>query len=133
MSKLTELTDRQKQIYDFIQARVESHGHGPTVREIGDAFHIRSPWGVMCHLTILVRKGLISKTGKEFPSGTPPTSSEVAQHIRHQFVSLQERVNALEQQKAEANDREQVREGFITELMEQKRCPDCQRQLKDWW
>src|SRR5690606_27227743 len=35
--------------------------YGPTVREIGNQFGIRSPNGVMCHLKALERKGLIAR------------------------------------------------------------------------
>jgi repressor LexA len=55
------LTDRQRQIYDFIKDKIESRGFGPTVREIGQAFDIKSPNGVMCHLNALVKKGLIHR------------------------------------------------------------------------
>jgi repressor LexA len=55
------LTDRQRQIYDFIKEKIESRGFGPTVREIGTAFDIKSPNGVMCHLNALVKKGLIHR------------------------------------------------------------------------
>jgi repressor LexA len=55
------LTDKQREIYDFIRSKIESRGYPPTVREIGDAFGIKSPNGVMCHLTALVRKGLIER------------------------------------------------------------------------
>jgi len=55
------LTSRQKEIYDFIRGRIETRGYPPTVREIGTAFHIKSPNGVMCHLNALVKKGLIQR------------------------------------------------------------------------
>ena len=35
------MTERQRQIYDFIREKIEERGFGPTVREIGDAFDIR--------------------------------------------------------------------------------------------
>ena len=54
----THLTPRQKEIYDFIRDKIESRGYGPTVREIGLAFKIQSPNGVMCHLKALEKKGL---------------------------------------------------------------------------
>ncbi len=38
-------------------------GFGPTVREIGQAFDISSPNGVMCHLKALEKKGLIKRQG----------------------------------------------------------------------
>jgi repressor LexA len=55
------LTDRQQEIYDFIKDKVERRGYPPTVREIGLAFKIKSPNGVMCHLNALVKKGLIHR------------------------------------------------------------------------
>jgi repressor LexA len=64
MPNLNTLTSRQREIYEFIKEKIESRGYGPTVREIGDAFNIKSPNGVMCHLTALVRKGLILRQGK---------------------------------------------------------------------
>lgn len=54
-------TERQMEIYGFIREKIHSRGYGPTVREIGQAFKIRSPNGVVCHLKALERKGLISR------------------------------------------------------------------------
>jgi len=59
MPDFSQLTARQREIYEFIRDKIESRGYGPTVREIGEAFHIQSPNGVMCHLNALVKKGLI--------------------------------------------------------------------------
>jgi repressor LexA len=59
MPDFSQLTDRQKEIYEFIRGKIESRGYGPTVREIGKAFEIKSPNGVMCHLKALAKKGLI--------------------------------------------------------------------------
>jgi len=64
MADLSKLTRRQREIYEFIKEKIESRGYGPTVREIGDAFRIKSPNGVMCHLNALVTKGLIIRQGK---------------------------------------------------------------------
>jgi len=55
------LTDRQSAIYDFLKEKIINRGYGPTVREIGNHFGIRSPNGVMCHLKALERKGLITR------------------------------------------------------------------------
>jgi repressor LexA len=67
MPDFSVLTDRQKEIYDFIKSKIESRGYGPTVREIGDEAlpgrKIKSPNGVMCHLKALEKKGLIKRTG----------------------------------------------------------------------
>src|SRR5262245_11849524 len=61
MPDLSQLTERQKQIYEFIRDKIETRGYGPTVREIGQAFDIKSPNGVMCHLKALVNKGIINR------------------------------------------------------------------------
>lgn len=61
MPDFSQLTERQKEIYHFIRTKIESRGYGPTVREIGEAFKIKSPNGVMCHLKALEKKGLITR------------------------------------------------------------------------
>jgi repressor LexA len=61
MPDMSTLTERQREIYDFIKSKIEGRGYGPTVREIGSAFDIKSPNGVMCHLNALVKKGLITR------------------------------------------------------------------------
>lgn len=63
MPDFSQLTDRQLQIYEFIRSKIETRGYGPTVREIGNAFEIKSPNGVMCHLKALEKKGLILREG----------------------------------------------------------------------
>jgi repressor LexA len=61
MPNFSQLTERQREIYDFIQKKIEARGYGPTVREIGQGFKIKSPNGVMCHLKALEKKGLIER------------------------------------------------------------------------
>src|SRR5271155_2946102 len=63
MADFGQLTDRQREIYDFIREKIESRGYGPTVREIGMGFDIKSPNGVMCHLKALETKGFIVREG----------------------------------------------------------------------
>jgi repressor LexA len=53
----TEITDRQKQILDFILATVQSRGYPPSVREIGEAVGLSSPSTVHSHLSALVESG----------------------------------------------------------------------------
>lgn len=64
MANHQSLTPRQKEIYEFIRDKIEMRGYPPTVREIGVAFKIKSPNGVMCHLNALVKKGLIQREGQ---------------------------------------------------------------------
>jgi len=61
MSSKPALTQRQREIYEFLRDKIVNRGYGPTVREIGLQFGIRSPNGVMCHLKALEKKGLISR------------------------------------------------------------------------
>jgi repressor LexA len=55
------LTTRQQEVLDFIRELIRGRGYGPTVREIGEYFDIRSPNGVMCHLKALEKKGIITR------------------------------------------------------------------------
>jgi repressor LexA len=61
MADLELLTPRQREIYSFIRSKIQGRGYGPTVREIGLRFDIKSPNGVMCHLKALQKKGLIHR------------------------------------------------------------------------
>src|SRR5947208_1974192 len=61
MADTDVLTPRQREIYHFIRGKIQGRGYGPTVREIGTEFHIKSPNGVMCHLKALQKKGLIHR------------------------------------------------------------------------
>lgn len=62
MAISTRLTTRQQTVYDMIREKIVLRGYGPTVREIGEHFDIKSPNGVMCHLKALERKGLIRRS-----------------------------------------------------------------------
>ena len=51
------LTQRQREILDFIAASITERGYPPTLREIGMHFNIRSTNGVNDHLKALEKKG----------------------------------------------------------------------------
>jgi repressor LexA len=55
------LTDRQKQILDFITVYITEQGYPPTIREIGKQMGIRSTNGVNDHLKALERKGYLRR------------------------------------------------------------------------
>lgn len=57
-----QLTERQQKVYELIRRLILERGYGPTVREIGEQFGIKSPNGVMCHLRALEKKGLIRRS-----------------------------------------------------------------------
>ncbi len=56
-----DLTDRQRQILDFIKAEVRQKGFPPTVRDIGEAVGLSSSSTVHSHLAALEAKGLIRR------------------------------------------------------------------------
>lgn len=55
------LTDRQREILNFITASISERGFPPTLREIGEHFHIRSTNGVNDHLKALEKKGVLRR------------------------------------------------------------------------
>jgi repressor LexA len=60
---LPALTERQKQVFSFIQDRIAAWGYPPTIREIGEHMGIRSTNGVVDHLRVLKRKGYLTQRG----------------------------------------------------------------------
>lgn len=58
------ITDRQREVYDYIVDHCEQRGYSPTLREICRAFKFRSPNGALCHLEPLRRKGWVTWTEK---------------------------------------------------------------------
>ena len=55
-----ELTARQREVFDFIQAFIKERGYPPSIREIGKHFHIY-PRAVFDHLKALERKGYLKR------------------------------------------------------------------------
>lgn len=57
-----ELTERQREVFNFIQAFIKERGYPPSIREIGEYFHIY-PRAVFDHLKALERKGYLKREG----------------------------------------------------------------------
>src|SRR6185295_4397818 len=55
------LTDRQREILEFISRSIGERGYPPTLREIGTHFGIRSTNGVNDHLRALEKKGYLQR------------------------------------------------------------------------
>jgi repressor LexA len=55
------LSARQQEIYDFIQASLKTNGYAPSIREIGDSVGLKSTASVQYQLEQLVEKGLIRR------------------------------------------------------------------------
>ncbi len=61
---LSQLTPKQKKIYEFLSASIREKGYAPSIPEIGQRFKIASTRGVFDHLKALERKGYIRRVGK---------------------------------------------------------------------
>ena len=72
------LTERQRQIFDFVTTYVDAHGYPPTVREIGEAVGLASPSTVHAHLANLERAGLLKR------DPTKPRALELTERSRPQ-------------------------------------------------
>ncbi len=103
MESWEQLTERQQEVYEFIRDKIRHRGYGPTVREIGDAFDIRSPNGVVCHLKALEKKGLIRREKNRsraielaaepiHPTGLP-LAGRIAAGVLHEAIEQNERVD----------------------------------------
>jgi len=103
MIELDRLTKRQRAVYEFIRDKIRNRGYGPTVREIGDQFHISSPNGVMCHLKALEKKGLITRepnmsraiqlVAEPIEQRGLPLAGRVAAGVLHEAIEQNERVD----------------------------------------
>ncbi len=71
MAETPELTDRQREVYDFIQDRIRAWGYPPTIREIGEHLGIKSTNGVADHLKALKRKGYLEHDERKSRALTP--------------------------------------------------------------
>jgi repressor LexA len=58
------LTQRQRDIFEYIRYCLENKGRPPTVREIGERFQITSTNGVRSILSALIKKNYIKRTPK---------------------------------------------------------------------
>jgi repressor LexA len=59
MTDGSDLSQRQREILDFIVESVERHGYPPAVREIGEAVGLSSPSTVHAHLRTLEDLGYL--------------------------------------------------------------------------
>ena len=57
----TQLTERHRQILDFIEEQLQTRGYPPSVREIGEAVGLTSTSTVHAHLATLQRLGYLRR------------------------------------------------------------------------
>ncbi|GMU61372.1 MAG: LexA repressor [Myxococcaceae bacterium] len=68
---MEDITDRQKEILQYIVRTSEDRGYPPTIREIGEEMDIRSTNGVNDHLKALERKGFLTRGEQQSRSLVP--------------------------------------------------------------
>jgi repressor LexA len=57
-----KITDRQKQVLDYICAFIDEHSYAPSIRDIQKHFGLKSTKGVKDHIDRLVEKGYLNRT-----------------------------------------------------------------------
>jgi repressor LexA len=103
MEPFDQLTERQREVYEFIRDKMRNRGYGPTVREIGREFGIKSPNGVMCHLRALERKGIITReanmsraiqlAAEPIRRRALPLAGRIAAGVLHEAIEQNEEVD----------------------------------------
>ena len=82
MPERQALTDRQKEVLEFISRSILERGYPPTLREIGEHMGIRSTNGVNDHLKALEKKGYLQREDLKSralrPIGTPGSVADRA-------------------------------------------------------
>ena len=76
---MKRLTNKQQQILSFIRVYKAKTGESPIVREIGDAFGLKSTNGVVGHLKAIEAKGRLKRLG------FMPRGLEVIDNLRLRF------------------------------------------------
>ena len=74
------LTQRQREVYEFVVRYADAHGYPPTVREIGEAVGLASPSTVHAHLANLERAGYVRR------DPTKPRALELVGRARESAV-----------------------------------------------
>jgi len=84
---MPELTERNKQVLDFIREYIEAHGYPPSIREIAAHLGVSGTVGVVKHLNALERGGYIrrmrgSSRGLSLTGSTPRASVPIVGTVR---------------------------------------------------
>jgi repressor LexA len=75
------LTDRQREILNFLTESIKRRGYPPTLREIGTHFGIRSTNGVNDHLRALEKKGYLQREDLKSRALRPMVTDEETQFV----------------------------------------------------
>ena len=89
------LTDRQREIWNFVVDYVDRWGYPPTVREIGEHVGLASPSTVHAHLANLERAGLLRRDPTKPRAlellgrrSTPPAPAAPRREVGHEVPQL---------------------------------------------
>ncbi len=86
-----ELTERQREILQFIENFIEENNYPPTYREIGAKFNISSTFGVKRHIDALVKKGYLisgNNTSRTLSLVNSPQKSENVANYTDNVVEI---------------------------------------------
>ena len=57
--------NKQQEILQFIQNKLENEGYSPSIREIAEEVNLKSTSSVQYHLNNLIEKGLLNKKANQ--------------------------------------------------------------------
>jgi biotin operon repressor len=99
-----QLTERQREILNYIEREVRTTGVPPCIRQIGEALGISSTNGVRAHLQALVKEGLYSSeftylTGYRLarPSAAPGLQNAARPWLKSPFLAVSQQANRFSQ------------------------------------
>lgn len=93
------LTKRQQEIYQFLKSHIHGKGYAPSIVEIGQRFHLRSPATVHKHLAHLMAKGLIRKQhnlSRAIELNEPPEAALSAEYAFMGYIVAGRPIEAVE-------------------------------------
>src|SRR3974390_1525059 len=85
---MKDLTDRQRQILEFIQRRQETDALTPPFREIAAHFRFSSPNAALCHVQALLAKGFLKNLPGRARALQLATPGESKTRSRPRIVSI---------------------------------------------
>jgi repressor LexA len=79
---MTELTDIQHEVFDFVRDLLDQGRPAPTLREVAAAFRWNSKRAAACHIEAIIRKGwLASEPGKARSLRLTSTTKAIRQNV----------------------------------------------------
>ena len=87
---MTDLSQRQGDVLDFVVMAIQDRGLPPSYREIGDALGIASTNGVSDHVKALIKKGYLKKieAGSGKARGIQLTAKSLSMHANENMIAI---------------------------------------------